>query len=76
MFLCLMKTLSGIYDVVCNNPDVAIAVLDMLWEHFKSFYVEDAEVLPPLHFSKVTNVSSTEATLKVSNNFVSNTKKN
>ncbi|XP_056642069.1 Fanconi anemia group I protein isoform X1 [Diorhabda sublineata] len=47
------KFYQGLYDVVCLNPQLCIPVLDLLWFHFKKYYVMEEDQLPPLAFDKI-----------------------
>ncbi|EEZ98882.2 Fanconi anemia group I protein homolog-like Protein [Tribolium castaneum] len=45
---------TGLYDAVCLNPDLGIAVLETIWPHFCDFYNTDEETAVPLKFDKIT----------------------
>ncbi|KAK9874973.1 hypothetical protein WA026_005789 [Henosepilachna vigintioctopunctata] len=44
----------GLFEAVEHNPEIRIAVLDVLWIQISNYYVVEEEVLPPLDFSKIS----------------------
>lgn len=55
----------GMFEAVCMNSELGIPVWDMLWDHFRVFYIFDEEKIPPIDFSSVAVIKNDEAVLKV-----------
>ncbi|XP_018565780.1 Fanconi anemia group I protein [Anoplophora glabripennis] len=54
----------GLYDAVCMNPELGVPILDLIWFHFKDYYVMDEDVLPPLNFNKIAVTREMESALQ------------
>lgn len=59
-------TFTDLYDAVCLNPELGVAVLDVLWFHFIEFYISDEESSPPLDFCNVVAIKDGDCILQVS----------
>lgn len=54
------------YNAVNYNIELGGPVLDILWNHFKEFYVtDDEEHVPPIKFDAVALIRDTDAILQV-----------
>nr|CAI5817017.1 unnamed protein product [Callosobruchus analis] len=51
----------GLFDAVSINPELAMPALEVIWFHFKDFYVIDDQQMPPLDFKKVSVLRDTES---------------
>lgn len=47
------------------NPELGIAILDVIWVHFSDYYMSDETVLPPLKFTNIHIAKDLEVELKV-----------
>ncbi|KAJ4441625.1 hypothetical protein ANN_11481 [Periplaneta americana] len=54
----------GLHSGVIRNPELNEHVQDMLLNHFSQFYESDADVLPPLKFSKAVVLKDISAELQ------------
>lgn len=64
------KLYNGLYNTVCLNSELGEPILDMLMKQFENYYVIDEDILPPLHFHKITIVKDLIVSLQVNISFL------
>ncbi|KAH1013955.1 hypothetical protein HUJ04_002869 [Dendroctonus ponderosae] len=55
---------NDLYSAVCLNPELGVAVLDVLWFHFIEFYISDEDSSPPLNFCNVAAIKDGDCILQ------------
>ena len=55
---------TGLYDAIIVNPELAEFVTEMLLEHFNLFYEPDEDIMPPVIFDKCTITQGPEEVLQ------------
>ena len=52
-----MELYNGVYEVICKNPALSHAIVDLLFQQFLKYYVEDSASQPPFKYGMLVSTS-------------------